>query len=208
VGLRSRFETLPVAAGVQVASFLLVTCGPTHLAMPAGIVRGIVRLDHNRLNAALAVLGVRSSVIDLAELFGLSPSRSAESRIVVCGMQSTRQAFSVGSVLGLEDIETTKITELLPHFVGPERQWFTGMFLFRETVALIIGADWLLSIDHHRYASPDRQPIPGTLQRLAADVSGVSAGMIGATPEAHCTQSDIIDLEEATNADHLPWAEL
>ena len=194
MGLRSRFETLPVAAGVQVASFLLVTCGPTHLAMPAGIVRGIVRLDHNRLNAALAVLGVRSSVIDLAELFGLSPSsRSAESRIVVCGMQSTRQAFSVGSVLGLEDIETTKITALLSHFVGPERQWFTGMFLFRETVALIIGADWLFSIDH---------------QRLAGDVSGVSAGMIGATPEAHSAQSDIIDLEEATNADHLPWAEL
>src|SRR5918998_6837338 len=173
--------------------------------MPAGIVPGIVRLDHNRLNAALAVFGVRSSVIDLAELFGLSPSsRSAESRIVVCGMRSTRQAFSVGSVLGLEDIETTKITALLPHFVGPERQWFTGMFLFRETVALIIGADWLLSIDHHRYTSPDRQPIPGTLQMLAGDVSGVTADMIGATPEAHSAQSDIIDLEEATNADHLP----
>jgi hypothetical protein len=51
----------------------------------------------------------------------------------------------VDRTLGLEDVDLQRITPLPPHFAGVEQSWFTGLFLFRDTVALLINPGWLLS---------------------------------------------------------------
>lgn len=202
----SRTEKLPAVSGTQVSSFLVVICGPMHLAIPADIVRGIVKPD-NGMDDALALLGVRTSVMDLAELFGLRRSEtSPESRIVVCGMYGGRKAFQVSAIVGLEEIAAAKITALLPQFTGPERRWFTGLFLFKETIAMVLGADWLIGEDsrnHRRGEARVTVEHKGTFASLAPAVSS----QIFMSDKADAGRYEM-QLEEATDADDLPWAEL
>ncbi len=204
--LRTRTEKAQPASGVDVASFLLVTCTHTHLAIPADIIRGIVKPDDGGKDDALAVLGAHADVTDLADRFGVSCSSfSSEARILVCGTHDARRAFRVHTIVGLEDVESTRIKPLLPHFGGPEREWFSGMFLFRETIALVVRPSWLLSDDRQRgellgrqlTVKPEQAPPAPVLSRITG---GHVAGSLG--------QFDAIELEEATDADDLPWAQL
>ncbi|MGH7231799.1 MAG: chemotaxis protein CheW [Nitrospiraceae bacterium] len=203
MSLRTHREKAPTVIDTHITSFLFVMCGETHVALPAGIIRGIVRPDDQGISEALTLLDVRTPVADLAARFGLPSSFSADPRIVVCGMGEARRAFMVGAIVGLEDIESSKIRPLLPHFTGPERHWFSGMFLFRETVALAVEPHWLLSEDQTRLnVSPveecGRQRHGGT----ASSPSGAYSLPSGPG------QLDILELEEATDADDIPWAQL
>lgn len=205
--LRTRTEKALMASGVDVASFLLVTCTHTYIAIPAGIIRGIVKPDDDGKDDALAVLGAHTDVTDLTDRFGASSSSfSSEARIIVCGTHNARRAFRVHAIVGLEDVESTKIKPLLPHFIGPEREWFSGMFLFRETIALVVQPSWLLSDDRQRggllgrqsAVEPEQAPFPAPV------LSHRTGGHVPGSPD----EFDVIELEEATDADDLPWAQL
>jgi hypothetical protein len=205
--LRTRTEKAPTASGVDVASFLLVTCTHTHVAIPADIIRGIVKPDDDGKDDALAVLRAHTDVTDLADRFGVSSSSfSSEARIVVCGTHNARRAFRVHAIVGLEDVESTRIKPLLPHFIGPEREWFSGMFLFRETIALVVQPSWLLSDDRQRGGLLGRQSTVEPEQALLAApvLSHRTGGYVSGSPD----ELDVIELEEATDADDLPWAQL
>jgi hypothetical protein len=89
---------------------------------------------------------------------------------------------------------------LLPHFVGPERQWFSGMFLFRKTVVLIINPGWLLSEDRQLWLSSDYGA--SSVEDHHSQRSDMP------NPGSKTDMPAVIELEEATNAEDLPWAEL
>jgi hypothetical protein len=77
---------------------------------------------------------------------GLPPAvLTPDMRIILCGEHRARQAWRVDRTMGLEDVDLQRITPLPPHFAGVEQSWFTGLFLFRDTVALLINPGWLLS---------------------------------------------------------------
>ncbi len=121
-------------------------------------------------------------------------------------MRHARRAFRVHAIVGLQEVESTRIKPLLPHFIGPEREWFSGMFLFRETIALVVQPSWLLSDDRYRGELLGRQSTvePEQAPCAAPVLSQITGGHAPGSPD----QFDVIELEEATDADDLPWAQL
>jgi hypothetical protein len=209
VSLRTHKEPISPLDTSTTKQFLIITCGATRLAVPAEIIRGIVRPDDVGVAETLAALGVTSRVTDLAERFGVPGlSSSTEARIVACETRGINRAFHVTGIIGLHDLDARHIAPLLPHFTGPERRWFAGMFLFHETVALVVDAGWLLSLDHGARPAPvyhstiehERNrpsagpPVP---QKAARDALNHSDGKL-----------DVMELEEVSDAEDIPWAEL
>jgi hypothetical protein len=125
---------------------LVVACGKTYLAIPGAIVRGVVEFGEAVETRIVSLFGETCRVTDLAARLGLPPAvLTPDMRIILCGEHRARQAWRVDRTLGLEDVDLQRITPLPPHFAGMEQSWFSGLFLFRDTVALLINSGWLQS---------------------------------------------------------------
>ena len=144
MSLRGRTEKVAPALGTM--QVLVVACGKTYLAVPGAIVRGVVEFGEAVEARIVSLFGESCRVTDLAARLGLMPAAlTPDMRIILCGEHRARQAWRVDRTLGLEDVDLQRITPLPPHFSGVEQSWFTGLFLFRDTVALLINPGWLLS---------------------------------------------------------------
>lgn len=144
MSLRSRTDK--VAPALDTMQVLVVACGRTYLAIPGAIVRGVVEFGEAVEARIVSLFGESCRVTDLAARLGLAPVLlTPDMRIILCGEHRARQAWRVDRTLGLEDVDMQRITPLPPHFAGVEQSWFTGLFLFRDTVALLINSGWLLS---------------------------------------------------------------
>lgn len=144
MSLRSRTDK--VAPALDTMQVLVVACGKTYLAIPGAIVRGVVEFGEAVEARIVSLFGETCRVTDLAARLGLAPVLlTPDMRIILCGEHRARQAWRVDRTLGLEDVTMQRITPLPPHFSGVEQSWFTGLFLFRDTVALLINPGWLLS---------------------------------------------------------------
>ncbi len=148
---RSHRETLGVMTKGQV---LVVACGKTYFGIPAEIVRGIARPEqagplHDRPHPP----------VDLGSRLGLiGSSLSPESRIILCGAHEVQEGLRVDHVMGLTKADGLDLRPLPPLFTGRERQWFRGLFLFQDTVAMLLDSRWVLQ-DHGRAPAPE---VPGT----------------------------------------------
>ncbi len=203
--LRGRVHT--VTPGAKMLEFLMVVCGDTHFALQADVVRSVIRPEEGDVESLLSTFGVTTSPAHLSEHFGLTGSYlSPESRILVCGMQSTHVAFQVDRVLGLHETESTNIKPLPPHFIGPERQWIAGMFLIQQTVALILQTHWLLSDDRGGRA------LSFPVRELAAQGRSPEASprtvIDGNTTRRESLDWNVLNFEEVTDADDTPWAQI
>ncbi|TLY12984.1 MAG: chemotaxis protein CheW [Nitrospirae bacterium] len=182
--------------------FLVVMCAETCFALPADIVRGLMTLEEAGLAEAVTTLGVTYPLRDMAAHFGLPPVSSApESRIILCTMGTFHKGFRVSQMLGLADVDNARIRPLPPHFGGPERKWYGGLFLFQETVALMVHPGWLLGEERGPAQLPRLSATPVT-----AFASGHAAVVGNGTPSR--PPVDIVKLEEASDADDTPWAQL
>lgn len=203
MSLRGRERAVvPVA---QVMEFLMLACGQTLFALQADMVRSVIRPEEGDAEGILSTFGIATPVVHLSERFGLTGSYlSQESRIVVCGTQAAHVAFRVDGVLGLHDIDATKIKSLLPHFTGPERRWIAGMFSFQQTIALILHTRWLLSDDRGSRAlsSPILEPHGRRPEALSPTIMDV------ATDQRDTLDWNEIEFEEVTDADDTPWAQI
>jgi hypothetical protein len=186
-----------------VRSFLVVTCGGTRLAIPGEIIRGIVRPEEGAVPDALRSLNV-NRVGELADRLGLTSTVSASDPILICGTAAFRRAFRVGGVAGLHDVRVECIFPLLPHFRGPERHWFSGMFFYSDSVALVIDSRWLLGQD----LGPDQTADSAAAPTASDEARACSAQWLASDGLSDPMRFDLIELEEATDADDLPWAEL
>jgi len=144
MSLRGRTEQVAPALGAM--QVLVVTCGKTYLAIPGAVVRGVVESAEAIEARIISLFGESCRVTDLAARLGLPPSPATpDARIILCGEHRAKQAWQVDRAIGLTDVDLQRITPLPPHFAGVEQSWFTGLFLFRETVALLLNPGWLLS---------------------------------------------------------------
>lgn len=144
MSLRSRTDK--VAPALDTMQVLVVACGKTYLAIPGAIVRGVVEFGEAVEARIVSLFGDSCRVTDLAARLGLAPVLlTPDMRIILCGEYRARQAWRVDRTLGIEDVDMQRITLLPPHFAGVEQSWFAGLFLFRDTVALLINSGWLLS---------------------------------------------------------------
>jgi len=62
------------------------------------------------------------------------------------------------------ECEPNKVLPLSPHFQGEERQWYQGMILFEQSVAMVLNIAWILQEvgggddPAHRIGQPDALP--------------------------------------------------
>jgi chemotaxis signal transduction protein len=187
--------------------FLMVACGQTHFAIQADVVRSVIRPEEADADGVLSTFGLITSPVHLSERFGLTGSYlSPESRILVCGMRATHFAFRVDCVLGLHDIDATKIRPLLPHFMGAERRWIAGLFSFQQTVALVLHTGWLLSNDRGRQALSS--PVLELKTHGARPEAVLPSVMDVMAARRDSLDWNVLEFEEVTDADDTPWAQI
>lgn len=193
---------------VRTVEFLIVACGLTHFAIQADVVRNVNHPDESGVGALLAAVGITSSPMHLADLLDLDrSSHPAEPRTLVCGMQGRHFAFRVDQVLGLHDIDSHNIIALSPHFIGEERWWIAGMFLFRQTVALVLQTRWLFS--EERASKPVLTAVLESAPRMQApDSFQQQSAMDILTVQCEAREWTTMEFEEATDADDTPWAQI
>lgn len=206
-----RGRTQIVSHTVGLMQCLVVRCGRTRFALPAGIVRSL-----GRVQEASAAMEQPVSRTDLADRFGLPrTARAEEGRTVLCGNRDIRHAFEVDEVVGLIEVEAMRIRPLPPQFAGPERAWFTGVFLLQGTLVLVVDPEWLLGFYPRVSEAPPSRPAvpPASVSRslaLAPELTlachGVQGTMTGPMTSFECVEDG--QLEEAGDAEEAPWAEL
>lgn len=179
--------------------------------------RGILPLEEAVAAETVSFQGQALPLRNLAGRFGWSSRPPGpETRIILCGEQETFRAFIVDEVCGLTEIPASAIRPLPPHFSGPERGWFSGLFLFGEAVALAVHPGWLLGLVIAAPALAQTGPpfAQAPLAQAAAPVTEAvprppsrPASVVQVFPAAG-TSPDIVELEEASDAEDTPWAEL
>lgn len=186
---------------VNARQVLVVVCGKTCFAVPTEILRGIVRPEE-----AVASMGGPCPLVDLAARFDLpGSSLSGDSRVLLCGWREVQQALRVDRVIGLTEIEGLAIQPLSPHFSGPERHWFSGIFLFRGTVALLLNPQWLLA--EGGGVGLSTAPVLDLEPKPALDLTAEPGGL----PWPHHSggnRDPLAGLEESLDDDDTPWAQL
>lgn len=217
MSLRGRLATAPPP--VAEAQFVVVRAAGGNFALPSDMVRGILPLEEAVGAETVSFQGRDLPLRNLAGRFGWSSRPPAsETRIILCGTQEAFRAFIVDEVCGLTEMPASAVRPLPPHFAGPERGWFSGLFLFRDAVALVVHPGWLLGLVT---AAPslvqEVPPLPQASEPFAqAAAPVVEAAPVSPSRPATVVQvipadgasPDIIELEEATDAEDTPWAEL
>ena len=133
------------AAAEVVKRLLVVTSGPMTVALTAPIIEDILPPEESGAAVVATDHEVTYRVSDLASRLGQTPTPKApDPRVVLCGYGDRHRGFRVDRLLGPTDVDPRHIHPLPPHFTGEERTWFTGFFLFRDTIALLVNPDWLL----------------------------------------------------------------
>ncbi|MBI4401867.1 MAG: chemotaxis protein CheW [Nitrospirae bacterium] len=195
MSLRGRAQIAPHA--VSLRQFLVVACGKTRFALAADIVRGLAHPEET-----VTAVGKGPAMTDLAARFGLSRSpRAPQARIVFCGRREVHHAFLVDEVVGLTEVEVDRIRPLPSHFAGPERAWFTGLYVTQEAVVLVVDPGWLLDF----YPTP---PPPAVVNQ--SESGNRAPGLPGPT-DVTAVPIELLNvegIEQATDAEDTPWAEL
>lgn len=196
MSLRARQAT----PAVELGQWLVAVRNGTHFAFPAEIVRGLGASD----DLPPAAHGMPSA--DLMCHFPGTVVVGAPGREVLCGHESAQQVVLVDDIIGLTEISKEQIRPLPGQFTGPERHWFAGLFLFRDTIALMLNPEWLL-VPGERLRS--RSALLGPAAGTAEETGGLECPLPAAdASSADPSTLDDVTLEEATDAEDTPWADL
>lgn len=138
-------RTSDIAAGGPSSCFIVVTMGGRLFAFDANAFRGALTTEE-AAGQAMSADGTVYPPLALADLFGLSPNEDSLDRRVLLFAHQDR-CGSIG-VARLHGQVTCPVSEIVPfplHFQGIEREWYQGMILFRESVAVIVNISWMLN---------------------------------------------------------------
>ncbi len=127
------------------ARFLVVQLQHSILAVWADTVRGVLKPEEMEGRHEVVLLGDTYRPTNLARRLSLpSAATHSDSRFVLCHRGQGRCVVAVDQVLGLTDVRRDDIQPLPALFVGEERVWFRGLFLFQERMAVVLNPDWLV----------------------------------------------------------------
>ncbi len=128
------------------ARFLVARLGESTFGIWADTVRGVFTPADVPSGQEALLLGERYPYTSLAARLGLSEAHpTAASRAVLCGKGQARCVIAVDEVIGLTDVRRVDIMPLPLLFQGRERTWFRGVFLFQDSMALVVNPDWMLN---------------------------------------------------------------
>ena len=140
-----RGHNITVAPAEATIRYLICTCGPCLLALPAEWIRGILTEEEAGYATGMTSAGLAYSAISLADHLSIpSGATSVDTRVILCGNGTYIRAFVVDRVIELVDVNRTAIRPLPGHFHGSERTKLSGYLLYGETLVLIVNPAWLM----------------------------------------------------------------
>ncbi len=134
------------AAHVPIERFLIVGIDSQQFALSADLVQGLLTMEESGSVNALTVQGQEYSFLDLGDRLGLAQAGDGpETRMVLLAQAGIRACIRVDQVHGLVEVERTRVVPLPRQFRSEERNWYMGLILFGNGVAVGLNSRWLLS---------------------------------------------------------------
>ncbi|MBH0203623.1 MAG: hypothetical protein HP496_15310 [Nitrospira sp.] len=146
--------------------FLIVTLGGRYLAFDAESIAGVCTLEEAGCRDDPTMLGLVYRTVKLADRLRISNDQdAANTRIVLLAEQGVRGSIRVTAVQGMLDLHPSQVLPLPPHFRGPERRWYQGMILFKNSIVLALNTMWVLD---EQESSAEGSRGQDTISRLVA----------------------------------------
>lgn len=125
--------------------FLVVTMGGLSLAFYADSVQGLLTGEEAGTTRSVTVQGVVYETVDLADRLALSSDKDGpDGRTVLLSHGGLRGSIRVAQVHGLMEVEQSQVLPLPRQFQGEEQDWYRGVILLKEGIALILNTAWVL----------------------------------------------------------------
>jgi hypothetical protein len=141
-----RGHRLGSAAHVPIERFLIVGIDSQQFALSADLVQGLLTMEESGSVNTLTVQGQEYSSLDLGDRLGLAQADAGpETRMVLLAQAGIRACVRVDQVHGLVEVERTRVLPLPRQFRGEERNWYVGLILYGDGVAIGLHTRWLLS---------------------------------------------------------------
>lgn len=132
-------------AQVPIERFLIVGLDSRQFAISAELVQGLLTLDEIGPVSTLTVQGQDYPLLDLADRLGLTRAGDgSETRIVLLAQAGVHGSIRVDRVHGLAEMDRTQVVALPQQFRGEERNWYMGLILYGDGVAIGLHSTWLL----------------------------------------------------------------
>ena len=132
-------------AQAEALHFVIVTLGQRLFAIDTGAVQGIVDASEVANTLTPEFQGDVYQAIDRVKYLAIRSMQERRSgQIVLLMLGRKRGSIGVEHVYGRMDLHASQILPLPPHFQGAERDWYRGMILFENSVAVILNLAWFL----------------------------------------------------------------
>jgi chemotaxis signal transduction protein len=130
---------------VPTERYLIVRVAAQRFALSADLIQGLLTLEESRSMGILTVQGHDYPSLDLAGRLGLAEAGDgSETRFVLASRAGARACIRVEQVYGLLEVERARVLPLPGQFRGEERNWYIGLILLEEGVAVGLNSAWLI----------------------------------------------------------------
>jgi chemotaxis signal transduction protein len=93
----------------------------------------------------VTVQGVVYKPVNLADRLALSSDANGpDTRIVLLACGGLQGSIRVAHVRGMLEVDQSQVRPLPQQFRGEEQDWYRGVILLEETVALLLNTAWVL----------------------------------------------------------------
>ncbi|MBK9306503.1 MAG: chemotaxis protein CheW [Nitrospira sp.] len=132
-------------ASASLLHFIIVTIGRRYLAFEAGSIRELLTVQELECSEKPGIREVVDRTVDLIMQLNLTdvPIRP-ETPVVILTDQGSHCTIRVSHIHGQLEVQPSQILPLPTQFSSVERQWYRGMILFEQSIALILNPTWVL----------------------------------------------------------------
>lgn len=133
------------AAHVPTERYLIVSVAAQRFALSADLIQGLLTLEESCSVGILTVQGHDYPPLNLAGRLGLAEAGDGpETRFVLVARAGIRACIRVEQVHGLVEVERARVLPLPGQFRSDERNWYIGLILLEEGVAIGLNSVWLI----------------------------------------------------------------
>lgn len=133
------------AAHVPIERYLIVSLNAQRFALSAELIQGLLTSEEGRSAGVLTVQGFEYPPLNLAGRLGLAEAgEGPDVRFLLVARAGIRACIRVDQVHGLIEVERSRVLPLPGQFRSEERNWYVGLILLEEEVAIGLNSVWLI----------------------------------------------------------------
>lgn len=131
---------------VSPSRFLIATRGGRYLAFDAESVCGVMPCEASGNVEEPTIQGLTYGDVNLSDRLGLpNDHNGADTHVLLLSDRETRGSIRVTTVEGILELEPSQLLPLPMQFRGPERDWYRGIILFANSIAVVLHTRWVLN---------------------------------------------------------------